>query len=89
MPTARFEITGLVQGVGFRFFTVRKANSLGLTGYAKNMPDGSVNVFATGELAALRELHNYLQKGPERSYVKHCYAEYLDEEIQFEEFERL
>jgi len=45
-----------VQGVGFRAFVRRKALMLGLTGYAKNMPDGSVEVVAQGEETAIERL---------------------------------
>ncbi len=89
MSTAKFEVKGLVQGVGFRFFTVRIAKSLGLTGYAKNMIDGSVEVIASGDETAIQELFDFLQQGPERSYVEHCTFEYLDEECQFNGFSRL
>ncbi len=89
MSTAKFEVKGLVQGVGFRFFTVRKAKSLGLTGYAKNMIDGSVEVIASGDETAIQELYDYLKQGPERSYVEQCTFEYLNEELQFNGFSRL
>ena len=89
MPTAKFEVRGLVQGVGFRFFTVRKAKSLGLTGYAKNMLDGSVEVIANGEEKHIQELYDFLKQGPERSYVEHCSFEVLNEEKEYQGFERL
>ncbi|ESQ22583.1 MAG: acylphosphatase [Acidilobus sp.] len=52
----RIRVTGWVQGVGFRAFVRRKALMLGLTGYAKNMPDGSVEVVAQGEETAIERL---------------------------------
>ncbi len=88
MPSAKFEVRGLVQGVGFRFFTVRHAKSLGLTGYAKNMMDGSVEVVANGEQTSIERLHELLKLGPERSQVDQCSIEYLNSEIQFTGFDR-
>jgi acylphosphatase len=52
----RIRVTGWVQGVGFRAFVRRKALMLGLAGYAKNMPDGSVEVMAQGEETAIERL---------------------------------
>lgn len=48
---ARFSVTGRVQGVAFRAYTRQKALQLGLTGYARNLPDGSVEVLAIGHRA--------------------------------------
>ena len=46
--TTRFQVFGAVQGVGFRWFAARHARSLGLTGYARNLPNGSVEVMVDG-----------------------------------------
>jgi acylphosphatase len=48
-------IIGKVQGVGFRYFTQKRANRLGLTGWVKNLADGSVEVTVQGEKATLEE----------------------------------
>ena len=69
---AVFEISGYVQGVGFRYFVYRKANELGLDGYATNKYDGSVEVIAEGDKEAIIELHKYLKAGPSRSSVDSC-----------------
>lgn len=56
---------GRVQGVGFRFFAVRRAQALGLSGYARNLPDGrTVEVVAEGPRTALDELLAALRRGP-------------------------
>lgn len=65
----RFTVTGRVQGVFFRDSTRRKAESLGLTGYAKNRPDGSVEVLACGAVEALDELGEWLREGPRMAAV--------------------
>ncbi len=62
-------ITGKVQGVGFRNFTQRTARELGIKGYAKNMPDGTVEVVAEGENAQLHVLLARLKRGPRYARV--------------------
>jgi acylphosphatase len=69
MKATRFLISGLVQGVGFRFFTVRAARSLGLVGYARNLADGRVEVVAAGPEDALRQLQEMLATGPAGAMV--------------------
>ena len=60
---ARFSVTGRVQGVAFRAYTRQKALQLGLTGYARNLHDGSVEVLALGLPQALAELERWLHQG--------------------------
>ena len=64
MECRRFRIEGRVQGVWFRESTRREAVPLGITGYARNLPDGSVEVLACGATAALDHLADWLQRGP-------------------------
>jgi acylphosphatase len=68
--TARFVITGRVQGVGFRWFVMKQARSLGLRGYVRNLGDGSVEVVADGEAPALDELAAALARGPAAADVR-------------------
>ncbi len=65
----RFTIKGRVQGVFFRESTRRVAESLGITGYANNLPDGDVEVLACGEPAALDKLAIWLHEGPRMAQV--------------------
>lgn len=60
----RFIITGRVQGVGYRSWTRREASALGLAGWVRNLPDGSVEVLANGPETSLRQLEQHLHKGP-------------------------
>ncbi len=60
----RWRIRGRVQGVGFRYFAQRAAESLGLRGYARNLDDGSVEVYAVGPEPKLAELAGHLRRGP-------------------------
>lgn len=62
-------VNGLVQGVGFRYFTFRKAKELGLTGFVKNLPDGTVEVEAEGEQGMLQELIDAIKIGPRSAVV--------------------
>lgn len=62
--SARFLISGKVQGVSFRASTRDEALRLGLRGHARNLPDGRVEVLATGDAAALDALAQWLQHGP-------------------------
>jgi acylphosphatase len=64
-----FRIEGRVQGVWFRESTRREAEPLGITGYARNMPDGSVEVLACGEPQALDQLEAWLKHGPRMARV--------------------
>jgi acylphosphatase len=57
-------VRGKVQGVCFRAHTEDEARALGISGYAKNLSDGSVEVVARGEETALRKLIQYLHVGP-------------------------
>ena len=69
MKASRFLVSGVVQGVGYRIFTVRAARSLGLRGYARNLPDGRVEVVAAGEAGSLGRLRERLQTGPRGAIV--------------------
>jgi acylphosphatase len=67
--TRRFRIIGKVQGVFFRQSTRVQAERLALTGYALNLPDGSVEVEVRGPAAAVEELRQWLHSGPRRARV--------------------
>lgn len=65
-------ISGLVQGVWFRASTKEKADTLGITGLARNEPDGSVYVEAEGEEEDLLRFIEWCQHGPARAMVEKC-----------------
>jgi acylphosphatase len=65
----RFRIYGLVQGVNFRSSTCREADRLGLTGFVRNEPDGSVRIEAEGNREAVEELLAFAEHGPTRARV--------------------
>ncbi|OIN14034.1 acylphosphatase [Oceanisphaera psychrotolerans] len=62
-------VSGTVQGVSFRFYTQCEAEKLGVRGYARNLPDGRVEVFAEGEAARVRQLVSWLRQGPDTAVV--------------------
>ena len=66
----RFLINGRVQGVGYRWFAKTTATDLGLAGYARNLDDGRVEVFAIGPAAKLEDLNGLLWKGPRLADVR-------------------
>ena len=71
MATKQFRalVRGRVQGVCYRSTTVETARALDLAGSARNLPDGSVEVIARGEEAALHELIEFLRTGPSLARV--------------------
>jgi acylphosphatase len=64
-----FRVEGRVQGVGFRAWTVRMATQLGLRGWVRNLPDGSVEAHLAGPSDALRAAEARLAEGPPASRV--------------------
>jgi acylphosphatase len=66
----RWYVRGRVQGVGYRNFAQRSAQSLGLTGYARNLDDGRVEVYAAGPAEKLAELTPLLHRGPRWAEVR-------------------
>ncbi len=70
-PVARHAvIAGRVQGVWFRDSARRQAESLGVAGWARNQPDGTVEVWAEGPLGAVEALLDYCREGPSRAVVE-------------------
>jgi len=69
MSAARFVVSGKVQGVFFRASARDRAQALGLRGFAKNLPDGRVEVLAAGDDAAIDELAAWLREGPPMARV--------------------
>ena len=63
-------VDGHVQGVFFRAFASGQARELGLTGYVRNLPGGSVEVEAEGERSRLEELIGRLKSGPPEARVE-------------------
>lgn len=66
----RWFISGTVQGVGFRYFVQHKASALGLSGWARNLDDGRVEVYASGTPERLSDLASALHVGPRMAEVR-------------------
>jgi acylphosphatase len=65
MPAYRYTIHGRVQGVGYRYFVLREADALGISGFARNLADGRVEVVAEAESEdALARFEERLREGP-------------------------
>ncbi len=71
-------VHGRVQGVAFRASTVREGQSLGLDGYARNLPDGTVEVVARGADAGLSKLIEFLRQGPPAAKVTDVDLDWTD-----------
>lgn len=69
MSRYRLRVTGVVQGVGFRWFTLRAARRLELAGWVRNDADGSVEVLVEGKDGAVDRFVEQLQEGPEGASV--------------------
>jgi len=79
-------VHGVVQGVGFRYFTLDVARELGLEGYVKNKPDGSVEIEAQGEDWALNELLSTVRVGPRSAHVSGVEVREIEPREDFEGF---
>jgi acylphosphatase len=66
----RWFVRGRVQGIGFRYFAQRAAAGLRLSGYTRNLDDGRVEVYATGDAGAIAELAGLLHRGPRWADVR-------------------
>jgi len=65
----KFIVSGVVQGVGFRYHTSHQGLKLGLTGYAKNLNNGDVEVIACGPVEQVDEFYEWLKEGPRTAAV--------------------
>lgn len=80
-------VRGSVQGVGFRYFVLRAARAAGLSGFVKNLRDGSVEVVAEGPREELERLARDISEGPRRGLVKDVQLMWTESTGEFESFE--
>ncbi|MDA0147499.1 acylphosphatase [Vibrio sp. LaRot3] len=71
----KFIVSGRVQGVGFRYNTAYHGLKLGVTGYAKNLWDGDVEVVVRGNVQQIEQMEQFLQQGPRMSRVDSLHRE--------------
>ena len=80
-------VEGLVQGVGFRWFVARHAESLGLRGFVHNLYDGSVELEAEGERSLVEELIGLVKTGPRSAHVSNLRIEWKEPHHRTSHFE--
>ncbi len=80
-------VSGRVQGVGFRYFVLRVAGKLGVTGWVRNLGDGDVQVMAQGPPQVLEQLLLHLRQGPPAAYVQNVSAEWEEPDPNLDSFE--
>lgn len=87
LKRAKIIVNGLVQGVGFRYFVIRRAQKLGLKGYTKNLYSGEVLTEVEGDEGLIQELIKELKVGPSHAHVKNCIVEWNDYKNEFKDFD--
>lgn len=76
LVSLKASVHGLVQGVGFRAWALRRADALGLSGWVVNAPDGSVTVVLEGDRELVNEMLEALHKGPMLARVQRVDVEF-------------
>ncbi len=77
---ARLKVTGRVQGVFFRASAQEEARELGLKGWAKNLADGSVEVYAEGNKSRIEEMVEWCRQGPPSAKVERVNVDWVEPE---------
>jgi len=85
--SARIIVSGMVQGVGFRFFVFRQATKLGLGGFTKNLYNGDVEIEASGDRAFIEELIREVKIGPRAAQVTDVKIKWIQPVLHFNNFE--
>ena len=87
MPdSVRIIVSGLVQGVGFRYFTYRQASQCNLKGYARNLATGQVEIVAVGEKGQIDEFVKAVRVGPRYASVSSVEMEKIKLKETFNDF---
>ena len=79
--TVQFIVSGAVQGVGYRYFVLHRAGLLGIGGWARNLPDGRVEVLAQGSPESLALMESALREGPPHARVSDVERSQISDEI--------
>ena len=85
--TVNMQITGKVQGVGFRYFVLRQAQELGITGWVSNKPNGDVEALAQGDKEDLDQFIAKVKQGPSLSRVDDVILNWEDGQENYTSFE--
>lgn len=83
----KIKVSGMVQGVGFRYFIARAAYELDLKGYVKNLFNGDVEIYAEGRKEYLEDLAKKAKLGPSHSRVDDIRIQWLDFQNKYNKFE--
>jgi acylphosphatase len=78
LPAFRYLVRGRVQGVGYRYFALQQAEALRVSGFARNLPDGRVEVVGEGPEAAMLDFEAKLREGPAFAQVEGVEREPVD-----------
>jgi acylphosphatase len=87
MQRAEIIVNGLVQGVGFRYFVQKHAQSLGLKGYVKNLYTGEVMAVVEGEKGLIEDLFKEMKMGPMSASVNRAKIYWQEYRNEFKFFE--
>ncbi|HQH70790.1 MAG TPA: acylphosphatase [bacterium] len=80
-------VSGRVQGVGFRYFTQRVAESMNLVGEVRNTRDGRVEIIAEGDPPTLKKFLRRIEEGPSLSHVRAVDVEWMPASGRYDSFE--
>jgi acylphosphatase len=83
---ATIRVSGVVQGVYYRYSAKQKADELGLTGFVRNLPDGSVEAHAEGEEEDVKGLIDWCKRGPRGARVDRIDVEWDEPSGRFADF---
>ncbi len=86
MQQLHANVSGRVQGVGFRFFVRDKAHELGITGWTRNTPEGTVEIVGEGEQEDLECFMDWIKQGPPLSRVDHVETTISEKISGYKEF---
>ena len=87
MRARRYFVRGVVQGVGFRYFTQRAARDAGVAGYVRNLADGRVEVVAEGDPGAFERFERSIRSGPPLARVDGVEVETGNPPVGYARFE--
>jgi acylphosphatase len=88
VETYYVRVRGVVQGVGFRHATLRRAHALGITGWVANVADGSVEAVLQGTANQVDRMLEWMRRGPPSARVTECISEERLVEKRFARFEQ-
>lgn len=83
---AYVRVSGVVQGVGFRWKALQEAEALDVRGWIRNRPDGDVDATLQGEEDKVREMLQWMRKGPSRAVVRDMSVRWDDAKCLFDDF---